>query len=132
MNEADKTLKDFIKKVDEVLAEAYQEDNIEAIKARLTQLGGLLPSATKATALALELLHKRKESVMVGMLNDENSKKWGTSIIKEIAKDRCAEELANLEEAKGLHEDIKEQIGALRTILSLHKEELASGLAHQV
>jgi hypothetical protein len=53
-------------------------------------------------------------------------------MIKDLAKDHCYAELALMTLADETHSDIREQIGALRSILSTHKAEIEARIGGNV
>ena len=106
------------------ISSPYDEGNHVIVAERLSLLANVLPSASMAKAIAIKAFHKRKLEVMMEYINDPDKKKLGTQIIKDLAKDHCYAELALMTLADETHSDIREQIGALRSILSTHKAEI--------
>jgi len=116
--------REFLMSVHASLKEPYDEGNHVIVGERLTLLANVLPSATMAKAISIKAFHKKKLEVMVGYLNDPEKKKLGTQMIKDIARDHCYSELALMTLADETHDDIKEQIGSLRSILAIHRAEI--------
>ena len=102
----------------------YDEGNHIIVSERLSLLASVLPSASMAKAIAIKAYHKRKLEVMKEYLDNPEKKKLGVTIIKDLAKDHCYAELSLMSLAEETHSDIREQIGALRSILSTHKAEI--------
>ena len=123
-------IRNFFETIDRVLSTDYDQTNIEAVKGRLFDLANLLPSTTSASALAKKLFHKRKLRITENLLADMEYKKLGTNMIKDLAKDKCYEEIELLGYADNIHKSVLEQIGVLRSIVSLYKEELGSRVAY--
>jgi len=122
-------IKNFFETIDRVLATEYDQTNIEAVKGRLFDLANVLPSTTSASAMAKKLFHKRKLRITETLLADPDYKKLGTNMIKDLSKDKCYEEIELLEYSDNIHKTVLEQIGVLRSIVSLYKEELGSRVA---
>jgi len=110
----------------------YDEGNHVVVSERLSLLASALPSASMAKAIAIKAFHKRKLEIMLDYLNDPERKKLGAMIIKDLAKDHCYAELALMTLADETHSDIREQIGALRSILSTHKAEIEARIGGNV
>lgn len=106
------------------ISHPYDEGNHVVVGERLSLLANALPSASMAKAIAIKAFHKRKLEIMLEYLNDPEKKKLGAMMIKDLAKDHCYAELALMTLADETHSDIREQIGALRSILSTHKAEI--------
>ena len=124
--------REFLYTVHKGLVMPYDEGNHVIVAERLGLLANLLPSASMAKAISIKAYHKRKLEVMMEYLNDPVKKKLGTQIIKDMAKDHCYSELALMTLAEETHDDIREQIGALRSILSTHKAEIEARIGgHQ-
>ena len=77
-----------------------------------------------AKAIAVKAYHKKKLETTLEYLNTPEKRKLGVTIIKDLAKDHCYAELGLMTLADETHSDIREQIGALRSILSTHKAEI--------
>jgi hypothetical protein len=83
-----------------------------------------------AKAISVKAYHKRKLEIMLEYLNEPEKKKLGVTIIKDLSKDHCYAELSLMTLADETHSDIREQIGALRSILSAHKAELEARIGN--
>ena len=123
-------IRNFFATINRVLSTEYDQTNIEAVKGRLFDLANILPSTTSASAMAKKLFHKRKLRITESLLADMEYKKLGTNMIKDLAKDKCHEEIELLDYADNIHKTVLEQIGVLRGIVSLYKEELGSRVAY--
>lgn len=117
-------IRQFLNIVHKVCSNPIDEGNIVMVQEKLKQLSQMLPSASMAEAIAVKAFHKRKMELTVKYLNDPQTKKLGTQMIKDLAKDGCYNEFALLTLAHGTHSDLTDQIGIFRSILSAHKAEL--------
>jgi hypothetical protein len=116
--------REFLYAVHKELTTTYDEGNHLVVAERLGMLANLLPSSSMAKAIAIKAYYKRKVEIMAEYINDPEKKKLGTTFIKDTAKDHCYSEFALMTLADETHTDIREQIGALRSILSTHKAEI--------
>lgn len=114
----------FLNVVHKAISARYDESNYVAVNQRLTMLANILPSASMAKAIAIKAFHKKKLVIQLEYINDPDKKKLGMTAIKDLAKDHCYAEIGLMSLADETHADIREQIGALRSILSAHKAEL--------
>jgi hypothetical protein len=117
-------VREFLIFTHRAISSSYDEGNHVVVGERLSLLAGALPSASMAKAIAIKAYHKKKLETMLDYLNNPEKKKLGVTIIKDLAKDHCYAELALMTLADETHGDIREQIGALRSILSTHKAEI--------
>lgn len=122
--ELKKKVRNFIAAALPILKKKYNEDDPKVLSTRLTSLSQLLPSLSVAGAISTKAYHKRKSEIVKSYLANPDTKKLGVSMIKDMAKDDCYDELALIEMTQGLRDDLKEEIGALRTQLSYYREEL--------
>lgn len=117
--------REFLIHTHRIISSSYDEGNHVVVGERLSLLANALPSASMAKAIAIKAYHKRKLEVVLDYMNDPEKKKaFGLTMIKDIAKDHCYAELSLMTLADETHSDIREQIGALRSILSTHKAEI--------
>lgn len=116
--------REFLMFTHKAISVSYDEGNHVIVSERLSLLANILPSASMAKAIAIKAYHKRKLEVMKEYLDNPEKKKLGVTIIKDLAKDHCYAELSLMSLAEETHNDIREQIGALRSILSTHKAEI--------
>lgn len=123
-------IRSFFDTIDKVLHSDYDQTNMEAVKSRLFDLANVLPSTTTAASMAKRLFHQRKLRRTENLLGDPDYRKLGTNMIKDLAKDQCHEEIELLDYADNIHKSVLEQIGVLRSIISLYKEELGSRTAY--
>jgi hypothetical protein len=114
----------FLANVHTAISSRYDEGNYVVVGERLNLLANVLPSASMAKAIAIKAYHKRKLTMQLEYINDPEKKKLGMTMIKDLAKDHCYAEIGLMSLADETHSDIREQIGALRSILSAHKAEL--------
>jgi hypothetical protein len=127
-----KQVKDFISVAMVELKKKYNSDDPKAVSKRLTLLAQLLPSISVAGAISTKAYYKRKSELMTQHVANPETKKLGVLMIKDMAKDQCYDEMALMELTKSVREDLKEEIGALRTQLSYYREELSLKLGkHQ-
>lgn len=127
-----KQVKDFISVAMVELKKKYDSDDPKKVSHRLTLLAQLLPSISVAGAISTKAYHKRKSELMNKHIANPETKKLGVLMIKDMAKDECYDEMALMELTKSVREDLKEEIGALRTQLSYYREELSLKLGkHQ-
>lgn len=117
-------VREFLIFTHRAISTSYDEGNHVVVGERLSLLAGALPSASMAKAIAIKAYHKKKLEMMMEYLNNPEKKKLGVTIIKDLAKDHCYAEIALMTLADETHGDIREQIGALRSILSTHKAEI--------
>lgn len=114
----------FLASVHASISSRYDEGNYVVVGERLNLLANVLPSSSMAKAIAIKAYHKKKLIVQLEYINDPDKKKLGMTMIKDLAKDHCYAEIGLMSLADETHSDIREQIGALRSILSAHKAEL--------
>jgi len=116
----------FLTTVHRVMRMSCDHTNPEDIKARLVTLSEVLPSSSMAKATCIKIFHKKKLEITEAYLADPEKKKLGPQMVKDLAKDKCYDEIALLELCEDTTKGLAEQIGILRTLLSLYKEELAA------
>lgn len=124
MDELKEKIRGFLNSVFKITSMPYDEGNHIVVEERLKDLSNILPSSSMAKAIAIKVFHKKKLEMMHHYLSDPETKKMGISIVKDLAKDSCYDELALLSLAEDTHQDLIEQIGAIRSVLSTHKAEL--------
>jgi len=120
----------FLVSVHHAITMGYDEGNYVIVGERLSLLANVLPSASMAKAIAVKAYHKKKLEVTIEYINNPEKKKLGMTMIKDLAKDHCYAELALMTLADETHSDIREQIGALRSILSAHKAEIEAKIGY--
>lgn len=120
----------FLISVHHAIATHYDEGNYVIVAERLSLLANTLPSASMAKAIAVKAYHKKKLEICLDYINNPDKRKIGMTMIKDLAKDHCYAEFALLTLADETHSDIREQIGALRSILSAHKAELEARVGY--
>ncbi len=95
--------------------------NVDNKMKKLTQLTGL---SAEANASAKKLLHKKELYVLMVHKNSGLS----PSVLNNLLKAECFEEIALYEYADRLNSALVHTIDGLRTSISLYKTELTSGL----
>lgn len=120
----------FLVAVHHAISSNYDEGNYVAVGERLSMLANILPSSSMAKAIAIKAYHKKKLEVTSEYINNPEKKKIGMTMIKDLAKDHCYAELGLMTLADETHSDIREQIGALRSILSAHKAEIEAKIGY--
>ncbi len=120
----------FLVSVHQAISMNYDEGNYVIVAERLSLLANVLPSSSMAKAIAVKAYHKKKLEMTMEYVNNPEKKKLGMTIIKDIVKDHCYAEIALMTLADETHSDIREQIGALRSILSAHKAEIEAKIGY--
>lgn len=120
----------FLITVHQAISKNYDEGNYVIVAERLSLLANVLPSSSMAKAISVKAYHKKRLEVTSEYINNPEKKKLGMTLIKDIVKDHCYAELALMTLADETHSDIREQIGALRSILSAHKAEIEAKIGY--
>lgn len=97
--------------------------DIESVKNKLLKLTQLMGLSAETKASAKKLLHM-KERIVFEMMD----KKMPPSVQIRTLNAECYEEHAILEYSDRLNASLVHGIDGLRSVMSLHKQEMASGI----
>lgn len=118
------TLKEKLSSIRSLIDTEVKRDNIDAVVEQGSKLSNMMGLSAECKAEARKEFENAKLAAIIQLEN----KKYTPSVLLKIAEAMCADELEQYEYADRLNAGITHQLDFLRSVISLHKEELNASL----